>query len=354
MTEVQQTSKKGRVQRSLAVVGFIGIIILIAWLSIQLINVMPSAFSSLASLAEVVQRGEKTATTTPEVSESKFIQVSSDKTLLSTGDPVTVSWAAATKAGSHTFSYRCVPGVAITVLDNENISAIDCETTYNLGNATSLTLTIESEKERYTDVQYTIAFLGTNDQNPQASGSASLTIINNAIENILGQAAEETTTPKPEEAEPEAEVVTPQTPTNPPVTTPPVEQQYEYVYEIPTSNPAGRTDLGVRYVAVGTIANNSFSASTLLKQNSTGAIQFIVQNYGTKTSESWKFTVTLPNGTTYTADSQKPLKPNEQTLLTIGFPTTSTATHTFLINVSEPTEQNILNNATTQTVTFVK
>ena len=44
--------KKQSVLKTLAIIGFIGIIIFIAWASVQLVNVLPSAFSSLASLAE--------------------------------------------------------------------------------------------------------------------------------------------------------------------------------------------------------------------------------------------------------------------------------------------------------------
>jgi len=359
MSEIPQISKKERFAKGLAIIGFICTIILIAWLSIKLVAIMPSAFTSLASLAEVVHRGEQPTTEPEQINESTFIQVSSSKTLLSSGEPITASWVSIQSTGTYVFSYACVPGIAIEVVDNENLRGIDCGASYNLGDTTSLTFTIDSEKERYADVTYTIAFLGTNDQTPRASGSASLTIINNEIENLLGQPNEETATPDTEAEV--GEVVTtpvdtpPQTPTTPvtpPVTTtPPVEPVY--VYEIPISNPTGRTDLGVRYVAAGTITNNTFSASAI-KQNSTGAIQFAVKNYGTKTSDSWQFTVSLPNGSTFESGPQLPLKPNEQSLLTVGFPTSDISAYTFIIRTTEPTDQNTLNNATSQRVTFVK
>ena len=72
-------------------------------------------------------------------------------------------------------------------------------------------------------------------------------------------------------------VVTP-TPSTPP--TPVFEQ--EFVYEIPTSDPNGVTDLSTAFIAVGEISNNRFIPGTV-EAGEGGAIQFSVKNFGTKT-----------------------------------------------------------------------
>ena len=87
-------------------------------------------------------------------------------------------------------------------------------------------------------------------------------------------------------------------------------------------------------------------------QDEKGAIQFEVKNYGSKTSDTWEFEVSLPNGGTYSSDEQEPLKPNERAVLTIGFPTTDDSQHTFVVTIDESTDRNSLNDRFTQTVTF--
>jgi hypothetical protein len=352
-----EKNKKGTGLKFLAVISFIAIIIGIAWLSVKLVSVAPSAFSSLASLAEVMNRPTETVTPKDQDDDTRLVkfQVTSNKTLLNVGEPVTLSWERARSTGSYVFSYQCASGISIDLQDVMGLKSIDCETNYNIGDTTTVTLLIDSEKERYVDVLYTISFLGTNDQTPRATGSASLTIINSDIQNILGQAEteEETTTTEPTDVPtPDtSETVTrrPTQPTAPAPTTPSYEQQYTYT--IPTSDPAGRTDLGTRYITTGTITGNTFLPGTIRRQ-AEGALQFEVKNYGTKTSERWSYTVSLPDGSTYRSPAQEPLKPNERAVLSIGFPTTSSTQHTFVVTVSEPTDKNRLNDQFSQTVTF--
>ncbi len=357
--EIHQ-QKKDSVLKSLAIFGFIGIIILIAWLSVKLVDLAPNAFSSLASLAETIRKEQTSATTegTPALATLPF---TSNPTLTNAGEPVAISWAAANLPGSYVFSYECAEGVAIDLIDVPNLGSITCNTNYTLGDVTELRFSVDSEKERYTDVRYTISFFGTNDTTPRAIGAAQLTVINSKISSVIATTVtnDDTTVPEttPTTPEPEpAPAPAPETPSTPAptlVTPTPSYTEEVYTYVIPTSDPAGRTDLGVRFIGTGSIVGNSFVPS-LLTYNKAGALQFEVKNHGTKTSATWTFSVTMPDGSTYRSPAQVALKPNERALLTIGFAASTVREHTFVVIATEPTDQVTLNDSFRQTVTFVR
>lgn len=365
MNDVSQKQKKDSILKSLAILGFVGIIILIAWLSIRLVTIIPSAFTSLASLAESVNDQQPVVTSDTEL---KTITVTSSTSLLNTKETVTASWGEATVPGSFTFAYQCTDGIAIDLIEAEGTKSIDCDTNYNIGNVTSLAFTVDSEKDRYADVRYTVSFLGTNDTTPRASGTAQITVINSDIKNVLATTA--TTTEEKGEANAVEETDSPNSPETPitetviepiipkPTVTEsvrpnPPKYEQQYTYTIPVSDPNGRIDLGTRYLNLGTITNNTFVPGTV-KQNGSGAIQFEVKNYGSKTSGTWTYSVTLPNGDNYKSPIQTALKPNERAILTIGFPVTATNSHTFIVIVSETSDQVVLNDSFQQKVTFAK
>lgn len=368
MNDVSQQQKKDSILKSLAILGFIGVVILIAWLSIQLVNVIPGAFSSLASLAESLNSRQQLATETTDI---KTISVTSNSTLVNAKESVTASWGEANVPGSFTFSYKCTNGVAIDLQGVEGVRSITCDTNYNIGNVTSLTFTIDSEKDRYADVWYTISFLGTNDTSPRAAGTAQLTVINSEIKSVLATTVsnEEEVTPVFEEtpiveapevtSTPVVETVAESTfapvteAVKPIVSTPAPTYEQQYTYTIPVSDPNGRVDLGTRYLGLGRIVGDTFFAGTV-KQDESGAVQFEVKNYGSKTSGTWTYKVTLPNGDTYTSSTQKALKPNERAILTVGFPTVTVNSHTFVVIVTEANDLVSLNDSFQQKVTFAK
>lgn len=339
----KQQKQKDSILKSLAVVGFIGIIILIAWLSIQLVGLVPGAFSSLASLAETMNQRQETT----EI-EITPLTVTSNTTLTNVGEVVTITWNTAKAAGSYTFSYKCTDGVAIDLLNIDGIKSINCDTNYNIGDTDSLTLTIDSEKMRFADLQYTVSFLGTNDTKPRAVGSNTITVINSDIHDSATSPDTDVTAPDtPTEDVTDVAPVATDTQTN----TPAYEQ--EYVYTIPTSDPNGRSDLGTRFLATGTIINDVFFPEAL-ERNEDGAIQFEVKNHGTKTSDEWDFSVTLPNGDTYRGNDQKPLKPNERAIIVIGFPAPKVSQYTFTVTVDTPSDYSQLNDHFFETVNFVR
>lgn len=358
MNEVPK-QQKDKVLKSLAIAGFIGIIVLLAWLAIQFVNIIPGAFSSLASLAEGV--GQYQSADSAEDEPMTFI-VTSDATLINAGGQAIISWDTANTPGSYTFTYECVDGVAVDLLDVDGLRSIACATNYNIGDRNSLTISVDSEKNRYADVPYTVAFLGTNDTSPKATGTAQITVLNSSITDTVA----DNTAPNSEEAvnaeptEPDAieptqgATTSPETTepddsfaTNEPTPTPQYEQ--EYVYAIPSSDPNGRTDLAIRFLAVGVIEGGSFFPSAIMNDE-TSAIQFEVKNYGTKTSAEWDFTIEMPSGDTYESNEMDPLKPNERAVLSIGFTPAAVTSHQFVGEIDTVGDRNTLNDRFVETV----
>ena len=336
-------NKKDSILKSLAIAGFVGIIILISWLSIQFVSIVPEAFSSLASLIEGLNQHQEAAL---EENDMTQFNVTSNASIVNAGGSVVISWETTKVPGSYTFSYECLEGVAIDIANDDGLQSIACDTNYNLGNTDSLSLTIDSEKERFIDINYTVSFLATNDTEPRASATASLTVINDQINSVFVSDNVNETEIVEEEVIDEVETVV--------GTTPGEEIVYEqkFVYTIPTSDPNGITDLGTKFLNTGKIIGNVFIAGKL-KQDDNGAVQFEVKNFGTKTSEEWTFSVSLPDGGNYTSTEQKPLKPNERAVLTIGFPATDDTRHTFEVEIEESTDVNSLNNKFEKAVTLI-
>lgn len=316
-TEIDNQNNKDRVLKTLAVGGFVGLIIIIAWLGIQLINVMPGAITSLASLAESVNNYEPVE-----------LDVTSSKTVANAGETFSLAWNTPKQAGEFTFSYDCMDGVAVeTRTVTGTRTAITCGEAYTLGNVSGVDISITSEKERFSDLPYAITFIPTNTKEATATKLSSITVVNASIGSVAGEATSTTPviainpTPKPDPV-----IVTPKPPVPAPTPTPilvpapkPVFVQTP-VYAIPVNNPNGYTDLGITFIGVGTIDSaNRFTNTGTIDNDTRGALQVQIKNTGTKTSNPFSFTVALPNGSTYASGEQAALKPNERSVITLGF-----------------------------------
>ena len=343
-TNKVSVEKKSSILNSLAIAGFIAIVALLAWLSIQLVQMFPNAFSSLASLAEGINQASETMLT----EEQDPILITTDSSLIKTGEQLMIEWESSKEQGSYAFSYECVDGVAINQIDGTNVRELNCGTNYNVGNISALNISIESEKERYADITYSIGFLATDDAAPVAFGTDIITIINEGVDAFTNNSLEEPQTTQDNEEILIDESTIETTPTTPQS---PVFEQ-EFVYEIPTSDPNGVTDLAATFLAMGEVNGGRFVPGAVAADNN-GAIQFSVKNYGTKTSKHWTFAMSLPNGGTYNSPEQEPLKPNEVAVLTIGFPAAEDdTTHTFEFKLDESTDRNSRNDSFEHTVTF--
>jgi len=340
-------TKKDSILKSLAIAGLLAVLLVVAWLAIQLVHIFPGAFNSVASLAESVNQNQETIIDTNQEMDS--LTIISNTSLINNGETIEIEWNKANTNGSYVFSYECIDGIAITHMTTAGDRPYDCDTNYNIGDIGALTLAIESEKNRYVDVSYTIAFLRTNDTQPRATGSNTVTVVNTAINNQF--TSDTTVSEEEEEISEPVEVVTETEPTTPTLTPGTPTYTQEFTYAIPVSNPNGYTDLGATYVGVGSVVNRSFVAGPVSGDDE-GAIQFTVKNFGTKTSRDWTFTMELPNGSTYESPTQDALKPNERAVLTIGFPAGAPAIHTFELTIDESSDRNSRNDSFSQTVGF--
>lgn len=314
--------QKAPIIKSLALVGLLGIIILIAWLAIQLVNLFPSALTSLVSLANSVYNYNP--------AKSVELDITYHRTIANHKEATTVRWNAPLINGHYTFSYECAEGVAVSIETKDKPAfPVNCNQTYDLGNTNQLELTIESEKSRYTDISYQIAFFRPDGSSPAANAKASLTVVNPKIDaptfststsspTVITDTSPATTTvaADPNTTPPSKATTTPPKPSQPNTKEPAV----IYTYGLPVSDPNGFTDLKLSLSGVGQILSNGvFLPTNQLKSGQQNVVQLTIHNLGTKTSAPWEVNLKLPNGINYQSGTQVSLKPNERSVISVTF-----------------------------------
>ncbi len=349
------TDNKGKegVLKTLAIGGFIGLIIIIAWLGIQLISFMPSAFTSLASLADSVYNYKPVE-----------LVVVSNKTVANSGEAFTISWNKPKQTGSFAFSYACTEGVAVDVrAQGGAIAAVTCDDDYVIGDVNTIDISITSERNRFTEIPYTISFMPARSDTKAAAKDSAITVVNAMISPVVVETASSTVTEVVVKPEPKPVVVAKPEPTTPaptatalPKPTPKPVVISKPVYTIPVSNPQGFTDIQVISLGAGTVdANNRFSHVGVIDNDAPGAIQFEIKNIGTKTSNTFTYTATLPNGSEYVSPVQTALKPNERMVATIGFDAADkTGAKAFAVAVSISGDTNSANNTFNSAVSIIE
>ena len=342
--------KKPRFSKPVAVAGFLVIIGLIAWASVQIVSLAPTAFSSLASLSQGISNYRDSMSADVDTD----LTVASNMKLVDAGEPIIITWDKDSREGAYAFSYACLEGVTVDIVDTEGLRSIACDTRYSLGVTDVVTVVVNSEKARHIDVPYTISFMRQNDTGPVRSGNNTLTITNENINDVVAVGTPDGEVLGEEDVEEEVkeEVPAPATPAPKPKPVVVAEPVTEYVYAIPVSNPNGYTDLATRFLNVGDIVNGKFVAGDI-ERDDTGAFQFEVKNIGTKTSDTWTYAVTLPDGDTYTSPKQTALKPNERAVISLGFDTPDEASHTFVV-VVKIEDRVSTNNSFKKVVNFTK
>jgi hypothetical protein len=301
--------RKEKLLKTLALFGLLGVLLLIAWLSVQIVNVLPKAVSSLASLADSVYSYDPKSV--------KDIKVTSTQTGVPSGDEFKLNWEQNYKTGSYSFSFECIYDVKASIYTSQSeFKEAVCDKQYNLGNVESATIVFLTNATDTIAVPYTLSYFKTNS-----------TVINAEAKDVVTVHQGRTGTAP----EPSVTVTVNNDPITPkgdttksPITTtkpaPKPETTYTYTYSLPVSDPKGKIDLSVGYLGIGQVVNGNFISTGIVKEGQKGALMFTVTNIGTKTSSDWTFVASLPNGIKYTSDKQSPLKPNEKATLTIVFP----------------------------------
>lgn len=336
--------KKESLTKVFAILGFIALIIFAVWLAVQVVRVLPGAFSSLASIAEVVYN----------YNSKEELEVSTEKTVLNVGEAFTINWTNLSQEGTYTFTYKCTEGVSIDIRTSSGSSTeVACDTPVNLGDVASVEVLVSSEKSRFIDVPYTIAFIPKNETVASKITDAKVTIVNATIPAsgvVVIENEEEVKEPVYEVGDTPV-VSTPVAP-KPTYTAGTPVTVTKYVYITPVSDPKGKIDLQVTYLGVGIIKNGAF-VKTTLEADEAGAMQFEVKNIGTKTAEDWSYEAELPANITYKSDDQKALKPNERAVITLGFEGISkSGTDTVSVEVDVKGDVKDSNNDFSQKVTI--
>jgi hypothetical protein len=337
--------QKDSVTKTFAIVGFVAAILFAVWLAVQVVSVIPSAFSSLASIADGVHNyNEKTTLT-----------VATKNSVVNTGEAFTLSWTEMNIPGTYAFSYTCTGGASVEVRDTqEGIVTLDCGTSYNTQEDTTIDVIVNSEKQRFVDITYTVSFNPENEATQGTETNGQITIVNAAIpthtaieeEPAEGIVAGEST---------ETLVEEPVTNTTPVLVAGEPTIVEEIIYQIPVSNPNGLVDLQVTFLGVGSLTGKTFRREVNIDVDEQGAFQFAVQNIGTKTSDEWTFDAELPAGIEYSSGPQVKLKPNEKAIITIGFEgLTQVGVEAFGAEITADDDVNDNNNSFTWAVEVVE
>ncbi len=340
--------RKDSVLKSLALIGLLGVILFIAWVSVQIVAVFPTAVSSLASLADSVYNYNPRG-----MAEIKLEPTAES---VETGSELNLVWDKRFETGTYAFTFLCEEGLSVEIKSVEStFQNAECGKSYTLGTVDNAQVKVNSEKKGQAPFTYTISYFKNNVYTPSSQSSQSVLVTNSRFTES-GPNVNVVNIPESEEepgtqTETEVEVETPAV-----VTKPKPQPTYEVVYQIPVSDPNGFTDLKVTYLGIGSKnRNGSFTNSGTLKEGVAGVVQFSVQNLGTKTSDTWSFEAELPGGTNYTSRTQNALKPNERVIFTLTFPALGdTSVETFGAEATVEGDTNTKNNSFTWTTVVLK
>lgn len=292
--------KRNPVTVVFATLGFIAIIGIGIWGSIQVAKSIPGLFSSVASVAgsKNTNATSTAPSTTPTNTVSgEAIALSAPSLTVQSKSAFVLSWTHKNKTanGSYTFRYDCANGVFFTTPASLSGAAttIYCNIPFNFLNTNnSITITPISETASPVDVNVYVDFAPNGTLKPTVGGRLGLT--------VTGGGA---TAPNP----------TPGTGTT-------------YISTVTggirRSDPNGYVDLRVRALEAGTVdVNGTFTPNPTPSQRSRVAVRFVVDNIGTKTSPQFSFNALLPTypQRNFASPTEQGLQPGEITEFVIGF-----------------------------------
>ena len=285
---------KSIVMQGLAVVGFVAILFVGLWGTVQVVKFAPRIFSNLAAVTNF------TSVFIPK----ETITINTPNSLVSSGTIFELTWSHVGKPenGTYTFTYACKEGLSFEVLTEEGTSnrKIACDTPFEFSNDINpLYVTPTSATSRFVDVPIIITSFNEAGESTTLDDSF-LTIVN---ESVSGSSL-----PLPEGNKLTAG------------------EQKDEVFPISDSRSAsnvnGRVDLKTTITDTGIVnPDGTFTSTSSIKISEKGAIKFSVTNIGSKTSDNWVFNVVLPTFPMHIfhSTSQKALAPGDRIDFTLGF-----------------------------------
>jgi hypothetical protein len=287
----------------LAIIGAVGTLLLLVWVTTKTFERIPNAFAGLANLSANIRAYRPHAT----------LSLSTDTDVVRSGELFTLSWKVLPNKGAYAVSYACEEGLALSILDSEEKRNVPltCDTRFMIPKDTSeITFVTNSAHQRFADAHLTLTFI-YDDLDKEITAEKTVRVVEAKVDEQMTQ-----NTPTTEETHVPPTQPAPTLP-SPAVTLPVVPIITTTV--VPTSNPHGVSDLQVRTVGVGQLRNGIFTYTAAYNEDARNAIKIDVKNIGTKTSDTWKLTVILPSGYTYTSTEYTGLKPQEHMEFTLGF-----------------------------------
>jgi hypothetical protein len=303
--ETASQGATGILTKILAIIGFCVTLALIVWVVAGGITHAPQGFSSLASLASRLQ----------SYGTVKELTIATENTVVNSKDQFQISWTDVKAEGEYHFSYECVDGIKLNVLDGEGADKpINCGDTLSLpASVHGLFLSIVTDKMRFNDVPLKLSFSDVTGTVIFTS-ELKMTVVNASVPVVASDEPVKTKETAPDTGT-KKNTVTPR-PVSPPTTTlrlPTVKIVY------PQSQVNGYTDLQVSTLGIGMISGTEFVPTAMYDERVKNAVKVDVKNIGTKTSDTWTVQVVLPTGYVYESTPQVGLKPNEHVTFTIGF-----------------------------------
>jgi len=344
----ENNQRKDSAIKILAIIGFTATVVLGVWLAVQVVQLAPSAFTSLASLSESVYGKPNT----------EEITVVTSKSVVNNTETFALRWSTVDRPGEYRFTYECTDGIEVLVKNKDGaMTPAACGQPFTLVGDGETELQVKSDKLRFIDVSYTVTFTDEGAREVAVADSDKFTVVNASIPQGGVVAGADDNKEKTDEAtadDEEEKVITPVVPTKTTTPTPtvPTTPQYEFTYKLPVSNPNGFVDLKTTYIGVGELNNsNVFIPRSSIDNDTRAALKFSVTNIGTKTSDDWTYEVEMPNGSTYESSKQDGLKPNETATIILGFDATDTGTKSISGEVTVDDDRSKANNDFNRLVT---
>lgn len=345
-TNLRVASTNGVATRIFAVFGLIALIGIGMWGTVQIASGVPGAFSSLASAF--------VSLTSVFVPANEAVTLSAASMTVQSGVPFTLSWTHTdqTTSGSYTFRYDCANGVSFTSPTASGTNAnIYCNIPFNFVNSNNSISLTPSSTNTSANVAVYIDFMPNGASTPTVTGKTNMIILGGSTTG---------TTPTP--TQPVTQPTTYVARTAGPSTTQTFPINASGTGGV--SNPNGYVDLAVNVIQVGTVNNATgvFTASSTpslaaLAGGNRIAVEFEIENDGTKTSPQFDFDAVLPTIPIdiFTSPEQPALAPGDRIDYTLGFDSfNSSGTGTFVVN-ADPTnsinESNKNNNIIHYTIT---
>ncbi|MCW9054596.1 MAG: hypothetical protein OQJ98_01275 [Candidatus Pacebacteria bacterium] len=318
--ELQQLGVK-----ALAIIGFIAILSVGLWGSVQIARLAPSVLSSLAAVATSL---------TSVFAPAQTITIDTPESIVPTDSVYELSWSHRNKqSDAYTASFTCRDGLSIQSPNTGGIyEEVVCDTPFAFSSTEGTLLIIPLlEGSDFVSVPVTINAVDTSGDTA-ASGSVTLTISKSGLGAPTGgnTAGGNTLTPGEETT-----------------------GTYEITNGGTISNPSGLPDLAVHIIGIGIVENDgTFTPiDTLTATDTKAAIRFEIKNIGDKTSDQWTFNAVLPTMPMYIfhSESQQALNPGDKIVFTLEFNQIDLAVHGGAITINaDPTgsmkERNEENN----------